>query len=898
MAKYIGKRIVPVHCGRWDQTKTYEMLSIVLEENSGDSYISRRAVPSGTAITDTNYWMLHSLYSQQIKDMSDQLSAAEARIKADNDATEVAIRLDNDATEAAIKADNKTTRDHVDEALQQTTEALTENVNQARTAMTNQKAEFDSTARQLNTRMDSVLAAGTGDGATEILDARVDVEGNTHETLGAAIRSVGSEIVAGRVGIGNETFDSLAGTMKSFSRPFIFQRRFPLTNSIVTLGTGEVGDTVPGVEDICDEHGVARAAKFTAEIVKDYAGQSIMARCHFPVQDFKDYILGKHLIVQLMSPIAGVINFGVGTSSTRGGGAIDDLNGESISSDGTLPFNTISYNLTVTEGYNEFPLNMSEELPQVQKLVEAINEREWSQVCVSMIPFRWQKCTFVPETGSTYEFELSVCDEAKVSEVDDFSSPFAATAKRAYQAKQSYAADHADIAEYAKDAGKAINAENSTNAGIQVLGTGVYTTHEKLEVHLEPSSSVVDVSFGNSTLTTTGQGFSIKIGTVNELKGKKLILKRDELDGYTFNYVAVNFGASFGSRSYVYPSSAIEDIGDKKYLMDFDAYKAQAEREGIATDDDLMCWIMLFGNDRWDMTVIPDGEKWTNRYQVFEVMPTSFVYSNDIIAMQGEIEQLKAEKESRAGEIEELRKQLTLAAQSNVLWEKKWFATGDSFTSGGSAEDDKYFTDEPYMGKIKTYPLFIGRRNNMQVINDASSGSIMALDKTYIEDPENVSIRTRNPFSLERYLTIPEDVDYITLWFGINDAGHTNLGTIDDTTNETFYGAWNVVLEWILTNRPWAHVGMIITNGSSVSYRNAERELARKWGIPYLDMMGSDLTPVMTLGRENELGLCKKAYDLRRTTFAVGHAPTGDSHPCWQAHEYEATFIEAFLRRL
>lgn len=887
MAKYIGKRIVPVHCGRWNQSKTYEMLSIVLEENSGDSYISRRAVPSGTAITDTNYWMLHSLYSQQIQDMSDQLAAAKTRIKADND-----------ATEAAIKADNKTTRDHVDEALQQTTEALTENVNQARTAMTNQKAEFDSTARQLNTRMDSVLAAGTGDGATEILDARVDVEGNTHETLGAAIRSVGSEIVAGRVGIGNETFDSLAGTMKSFSRPFIFQRRFPLTNSIVTLGTGEVGDTVPGVEDICDEHGVARAAKFTAEIVKDYAGQSIMARCHFPVQDFKDYILGKHLIVQLMSPIAGVINFGVGTSSTRGGGAIDDLNGESISSDGTLPFNTISYNLTVTEGYNEFPLNMSEELPQVQKLVEAINEREWSQVCVSMIPFRWQKCTFVPETGSTYEFELSVCDEAKVSEVDDFSSPFAATAKRAYQAKQSYAADHADIAEYAKDAGKAINAENSTNAGIQVLGTGVYTTHEKLEVHLEPSSSVVDVSFGNTTLSTTGQGFSIKIGTVNELKGKKLILKRDELDGYTFNYVAVNFGASFGSRSYVYPSSAIEDIGDKKYLMDFDAYKAQAEREGIATDDDLVCWIMLFGNDRWDLTVIPDGEKWTNRYQVFEVMPTSFVYSNDIIAMQGEIEQLKAEKESRTAEIEELKEQLTLAAQSNVLWGKKWFATGDSFTSGGSAEDDKYFTDEPYMGKIKTYPLFIGRRNNMQVINDASSGSIMALDKTYIEDPENVSIRTRNPFSLERYLTIPEDVDYITLWFGINDAGHTNLGAIDDTTNETFYGAWNVVLEWILTNRPWAHVGMIITNGSSVSYRNAERELARKWGIPYLDMMGSDLTPVMTLGRENELGLCKKAYDLRRTTFAVGHAPTGDSHPCWQAHEYEATFIEAFLRRL
>lgn len=190
MAKYIGKRIVSVHCGRWDQTKTYEMLSIVLEETSGDSYISRRAVPSGTAITDTNYWMLHSLYSQQIKDMSDQLSEAEARIKADNDATESAIRQDNDATEAAIKADNKTTRDHVDENLAQTTETLTETVNSARTAMTQQKASFDQTSAALNTRMDAVLAAGTGAGDTEILDARVDGKGYNYDSLGSHIRSI------------------------------------------------------------------------------------------------------------------------------------------------------------------------------------------------------------------------------------------------------------------------------------------------------------------------------------------------------------------------------------------------------------------------------------------------------------------------------------------------------------------------------------------------------------------------------------------------------------------------------------------------------------------------------------------------------------------------------------
>jgi hypothetical protein len=118
----------------------------------------------------------------------------------------------------------------------------------------------------------------------------------------------------------------------------------------------------------------------------------------------------------------------------------------------------------------------------------------------------------------------------------------------------------------------------------------VYSTHSNLTVELETSSDVVEVKFGNDCLLTTGQGFSIKLGMVEELKGKKLILKRDELEGYAFNLVAMNFGASFGSHSYVYPSSAIKEIGNKRYLLNFDVYKAQAEREGIST---LMCCMQV-----------------------------------------------------------------------------------------------------------------------------------------------------------------------------------------------------------------------------------------------------------------------------------------------------------------
>lgn len=193
MAKYIGKRIVPKHCGVWEQTKSYEMLSIVMEPVSGDSYISRCAVPAGTALTDETFWSPHSKYSQQIKNMSDQLAATEER-----------IRQDNDETEAAIRADNQTTRDHVDESMEETTETLIQTVTQARTEMTNQKADFDNTAQQLNARMDAVLAAGTGLGETEILDARVDNDGITHDTLGAAVRHVGNAVDMTRVNLENK----------------------------------------------------------------------------------------------------------------------------------------------------------------------------------------------------------------------------------------------------------------------------------------------------------------------------------------------------------------------------------------------------------------------------------------------------------------------------------------------------------------------------------------------------------------------------------------------------------------------------------------------------------------------------------------------------------------------
>ena len=104
MAKYVGKRIVPLPCGEWVQNREYEMLSVVLYTATGDSYMAKRQVPAGTAITDTTFWAKSSEWSQQIKNYSDQLTETLRQVRADNDATEQAIRQDNAATKQHVDA--------------------------------------------------------------------------------------------------------------------------------------------------------------------------------------------------------------------------------------------------------------------------------------------------------------------------------------------------------------------------------------------------------------------------------------------------------------------------------------------------------------------------------------------------------------------------------------------------------------------------------------------------------------------------------------------------------------------------------------------------------------------------------------------------------------------------
>ena len=241
----------------------------------------------------------------------------------------------------------------------------------------------------------------------------------------------------------------------------------------------------------------------------------------------------------------------------------------------------------------------------------------------------------------------------------------------------------------------------------------------------------------------------------------------------------------------------------------------------------------------------------------------------------------------------------------NVLYNKKWCACGDSFTSWTTEtyEGSDYPNITNKDGNYKTYPFWIGSRNNMTVLNYAQSGeTITTPTGTY----SNIA------FTNNIYKTIPLDVDYITLWFGINDASHLRgdsqegesvdgtitLGTIDDTSVNTFYGAWNTVLEYLIEHHPYAHIGIIVSNGTdSNDVTNAIISVAQKWGIAYLDLNGDYTVPLMdrVSGKPN---VCARAKELRKNAFRVPVGETGEWHPNVNAHKYQSTFIENWLRSI
>ena len=285
----------------------------------------------------------------------------------------------------------------------------------------------------------------------------------------------------------------------------------------------------------------------------------------------------------------------------------------------------------------------------------------------------------------------------------------------------------------------------------------------------------------------------------------------------------------------------------------------------------------------------------TAKYARFSILSLDATIGGYAVIVDGIIE--VAQKANKA--LEEVK--ALQPSNSNILHGKKWAYCGDSFSAGGYSsseitDEDKMPSDSKFAGKNKVYGYIIADRNNMTIQDFAAGGRTMAT-------PADGSFT--NCFSL-LYKNIDPDVDYITTYFGINDSHHAPggsagdgedntgeipIGTIDDDTINTFCGAYNVVLEYLLQNYPFAHIGIIVSNGCDTpEYAEKTIQIAKKWGIPYIDL---NEAPVMIRSQSSTVSeTAKNIVNLKQRVSST------NMHPNTKAHEYESTFIENFLRSL
>lgn len=299
---------------------------------------------------------------------------------------------------------------------------------------------------------------------------------------------------------------------------------------------------------------------------------------------------------------------------------------------------------------------------------------------------------------------------------------------------------------------------------------------------------------------------------------------------------------------------------------------------------------------------------------------------------------------------------------SGSLYKKKWTVCGDSFSFGAfqrsiyPSEEHTILEEGPYKWYPKTYCNLIANRNDMTLVNLSYNGMTMATPKNSIKPKPNSFSSTAPQFYW--YHDIPEDTDFITLYFGINDFHHSvdDTGEVDDgeeiagtvtlgnptdgfqeiikylwptsddkqeegiteindpivrmnpenttttVTNASFCGAYNIVLGWIRKNRPLAHVGIIVTNGASHALAQATIDIAKQWGIPYIDMNGDQRTPPMIRSTNPNIDPRIKEFITAKQAVRPYKDEINDIkeniHPNGSAHEFESNFIEEFLRSI
>lgn len=98
LKKFVGARYAPYFAGAWNQATQYAALSVVYADQR--SYVSRKTVPAGTEITNTEYWIQSSDWNAQVAQYNQKVDAYNTNVEKYNKNVE-----DYEAAVSAFYAD-------------------------------------------------------------------------------------------------------------------------------------------------------------------------------------------------------------------------------------------------------------------------------------------------------------------------------------------------------------------------------------------------------------------------------------------------------------------------------------------------------------------------------------------------------------------------------------------------------------------------------------------------------------------------------------------------------------------------------------------------------------------------------------------------------------------------